>query len=138
MALNVKNTNYSGEVLETLLTLAATGNEIVEKGLLCVIPNINKAVSIPRIKSGKMLQKRNKNPQLANSKGDFDYSEKQLEPHDMMAFTVFDPIAFEAVWRPFQPKADGVPRTAGRSAEQAAGGTVQTGDFRAGRPVRER
>lgn len=104
MALNVKNTNYSGEVLETLLTLAATGNEIVEKGLLCVIPNINKAVSIPRIKSGKMLQKRNKNPQLANSKGDFDYSEKQLEPHDMMAFTVFDPIAFEAVWRPFQPK----------------------------------
>ena len=33
MALNVKNTNYSGEVLETLLTLAATGNEIVEKGL---------------------------------------------------------------------------------------------------------
>ena len=85
MALNVKNTNYSGEVLETLLTLAATGNEIVEKGLLCVIPNINKAVSIPRIKTGKMLQKRNKNPQLANSKGDFDYSEKQLEPHDMMA-----------------------------------------------------
>ena len=91
-------------MLETLLTLAATGNEIVEKGLLCVIPNINKAVSIPRIKTGKMLQKRNKNPQLANSKGDFDYSEKQLEPHDMMAFTVFDPIAFEAVWRPFQPK----------------------------------
>ena len=47
MALNVKNTNYSGEVLQTLLTLAATGNEIVEKGLLCVIPNIQKSVSIP-------------------------------------------------------------------------------------------
>lgn len=104
MALNVKNTNYSGEVLQTLLTLAATGNEIVEKGLLCVIPNIQKSVSIPRVKSGKMLQKRKKNPLITDSKGDFDYSEKQLSPNDMMAFTVFDPSAFEAVWRPYQPK----------------------------------
>lgn len=47
MALNVKNTNYSGEVLQTLLTLAATGNEIVEKGLLCVIPNIQKVFPSP-------------------------------------------------------------------------------------------
>lgn len=30
MAIVVKNTNYNGEVLEQLLTLAATGNEIVE------------------------------------------------------------------------------------------------------------
>lgn len=78
MALNVKNTNYSGEVLQTLLTLAATGNEIVEKGLLCVIPNIQKSVSIPRVKSGKMLQKRKKNPLITDSKGDFDYSEKRV------------------------------------------------------------
>ena len=32
MAIIVRNTNYSGEVLEQLLTLAATSNEIVEKG----------------------------------------------------------------------------------------------------------
>ena len=104
MALNVSNTHYSGEVLEQLLTMAATGNEITEKGLICVIPGINKSVSIPRVKTGKMLQKRNKNPQLTNSKGDFTYSEQKLEPKDMMAFTVFDPSAFEAIWRPFQPK----------------------------------
>lgn len=102
MALNATS-NYSGEVLETLLTLAATGNEISDKGLICIIPNINKAVSIPRIKSGKMLQKRNKNPQQSDSKGDFTYSEQKLEPKDLMAFTVFDPSAFEAVWRPYQP-----------------------------------
>lgn len=106
MALSVKNTNYNGEVLQTLLTLAATGNEIVEKGLLCVIPNIQKSVSVPRIKSGKMLQKRKKNPQISDSKGDFVYSEKELAPKDMMAFTVFDPSAFESIWRPFQPKGD--------------------------------
>ena len=106
MALSVQNTNYSGEVLQTLLTLAATGNEIAEKGLICIIPNIQKSVSIPRIKSGKMLQKRKKNPQLSDSKGNFTYSEKELTPQNMMAFTVFDPSAFEAVWRPFQPKGD--------------------------------
>jgi len=104
MALNVTNTNYSGEVLETLLTLAATGNEIVEKGLICVIPNIHKKVSVPRVKTGKMLQKRKKDPQKSDSKGDFNYSEKSLEPQDMMAFTVFDPSAFEYVWRKYQPK----------------------------------
>lgn len=106
MAINVKNTNYSGEVLENLLTLATTGNEIADKGLICIIPGIDKRVSIPRIKTGKMLQKRNKNPQPEHSKGDFDYSEKALEPKDMMAFTVFDPSAFEAIWRPFQPQGD--------------------------------
>lgn len=104
MALNITNTHYSGEVLEQILTMAATGNEITEKGLICVIPGINKAVSIPRVKTGKMLQKRNKNPQVSDSKGDFTYSERKLEPKDMMVFTVFDPSAFEAIWRPFQPK----------------------------------
>ena len=104
MALNIKNTKYDGEVLESLLTVAATGNEIVGKGLICVLPNVHKKISVPRVKTGKMLQKRNKNPQFTDSKGDFDYSEKSLEPKDMMAFTVFDPSAFEHVWRAYQPK----------------------------------
>lgn len=42
MAIIVRNTNYSGEVLEQLLTLAATSNEIVEKGLIMVIPGVEK------------------------------------------------------------------------------------------------
>jgi hypothetical protein len=104
MALIVNNSNYSGEVLEQLLTVAATGNEIVSKGLITVIPGINKAVSIPRIKTSKMLRKREKNPLVTDSKGNYDYSEKKLEPHDMMAFTVFDPSAFESIWRQYQPK----------------------------------
>ena len=54
MAIVVKNTNYNGEVLEQILTLAATGNEIVEKGLIMVIPGVEKKISLPRLKSGKM------------------------------------------------------------------------------------
>lgn len=102
----LNTTNYSGEVLETALTLVATGNELVEKGLIMVIPGVHKAMSIPRIKSSRMLQKRKEDPQKSDSKGDFDYSEKKLEPKDMMAFTLFNPRAFEHIWRPFQPKGD--------------------------------
>lgn len=64
----VRNTNYSGEVLEQLLTLAATSNEIVEKGLIMVIPGVEKKISLPRLKTGKMLQKRKENPGVEDSK----------------------------------------------------------------------
>lgn len=40
MAIVVKNTNYNGEVLERILTVATTGNELVDKGLIMVIPVI--------------------------------------------------------------------------------------------------
>lgn len=104
MAIKVRNTNYTGEVLEQILTTAATGNEIVEKGLICMIPGVEKAISVPRLRTGKMLQKRKENPTVDDSKGDFDYTEQKLDPHDFMAFTVFNPRTFENIWRKFQPK----------------------------------
>lgn len=104
MALNIQNSNYSGEVLEQLLTLAATGNELVEKGLIRVEPNIGYKFSIPRLKSGTMLQKRKEMPTDNDSKGNFTYSERALEPQDFMAFTTFNPRSFERVWRRWQPK----------------------------------
>ncbi|EFZ36988.1 hypothetical protein HMPREF0663_11901 [Hoylesella oralis ATCC 33269] len=104
MAIKVRNTNYSGEVLEQILTTAATGNEIVEKGLICMIPGVEKTISVPRLRTGKMLQKRKENPTVDDSKGDFDYTEQKLVPQDFMAFTVFNPRTFENIWRKFQPK----------------------------------
>lgn len=107
MAINGLNTtNYGGEVLEQTLTLATTGNELASKGLIMVIPGVNSSMSIPRIKTGKMLQKRKEDPAKADSKGDFTYSEKKLVPHDMMAFTLFNPRAFEHIWRQYQPTGD--------------------------------
>lgn len=104
MALNIQNTNYSGEVLETILTVATTGNELVEKGLIHVEPGISDKFSIPRMKTGKMLQKRKEQPTDADSKGNFDYSEKMLKPVDFMAFTTFNPRSFEKIWRKWQPQ----------------------------------
>ena len=102
----LNTTNYGGEVLEHVLTLATTGNELVSKGLIMVIPGVNSSISIPRVKTGKMLQKRKEDPAKSDSKGDFTYSEKKLTPKDMMAFTLFNPRAFEHIWRPFQPTGD--------------------------------
>lgn len=104
MAVNIKNTNYDGEVLAKILTKAATGNELVQKGLIYLVPNVSKKYSIPRLKTSKMLRKRVEQPEDSNSKGDFDYSEKELVPKDFMAFTTFNPRSFESIWRPFQPK----------------------------------
>lgn len=104
MAIVVRNTNYNGEVLEKIMTLATTGNDLVEKGLIMVIPGVEKKISLPRIKTGRMLQKRKENPTLEDSKGNFNYSEKSLDPEDFMAFTTFNPRAFEHIWRKWQPK----------------------------------
>ena len=102
----LNTTNYGGEVLEHVLTLATTGNEMVGRGLMMVIPGINSSISIPRVKTGTMLQKRKEDPSKEDSKGDFTYSEQKLVPKDMMAFTLFNPRAFEHIWRPFQPKGE--------------------------------
>ena len=106
MAINITGSAYSGEVLEQLLVKATTTNELVEKGLIKIEPNVEKKFTLPRIRTGKMLQKRKEQPTSEDSKGDFTYDEKYLEPQEFMAYTEFNPRAFEKIWRPFQPKGD--------------------------------
>ena len=103
MAIVIKNTNYNGEVLERLFTLAVLGCQIVDKGLICVIPNVTKKLSIPRLKTGKMLQKPKEMPENRDSKGGWNYSEHVLEPEEFMAFTTFNPNTLYNIWRPYQP-----------------------------------
>jgi hypothetical protein len=64
--------------------VAATGNELVDKGLIHIEPNVSDKFSIPRIKGGTMLQKRKEQPTGDDSKGDFDYSEVVLKPVDFI------------------------------------------------------
>ena len=120
MAIIVRNTNYSGEVLEQLLTLAATSNEIVEKGLIMVIPGVEKKISLPRLKTGKMLQKRKENPGVEDSKGNFNYDEKSLDPVDFMAFTVFNPARSRTSGANGSRREPGILGTSARSAERPA------------------
>ncbi|HQB47420.1 MAG TPA: cadherin-like beta sandwich domain-containing protein [Bacteroidales bacterium] len=102
MAITVTSA-YAGEVLEELLVRATTGNQLVAGGHIRVQPNVTKKFSIPRLRAGRMLQKRKEMPTDTDSKGDFTIDEKYLEPKDLMAFTTFNPRVFENIWRPFQP-----------------------------------
>ena len=106
MAIEIKGTAYSGEVLEQLLVRATTTNELVERGLIRLVPNVSKKYTLPRLKTGTMLQKRKEQPTDEDGKGNFTYDEKYLEPKEFMAFTTFNPRAFENIWRPFQPNGD--------------------------------
>lgn len=102
----VINTAYAGEVLAKLLVKATTGNELVEGGHIRLEPNVNDKLYLPRLKTGKMLQKRKQQPKSEDSKGDFETDEKCLEPQDFMAYTEFNPRAFEKFWKPFQPNGE--------------------------------
>lgn len=102
--LKVNNTSYDGEVLDELLVRATTGNDLVAGGHIRVEDGVQKSFSIPRLKTGEMLQKRKEQPKDADAKGDFNYDERKLTPQEFMAFTTFNPRTFEKVWRPFQPK----------------------------------
>ncbi len=101
-ALNIA-TVYAGEVLEQLLVRATTGNQMVAGGHIHVQPGVQKKFIIPRLRASNMLQKRKEQPVEGDSAGDFTIDERVLEPKDFMAFTTFNPRAFEAFWRPFQP-----------------------------------
>ncbi len=97
---------YSGEVLEKLLTRATTKNEMVERGLIKLVPGISDKFYIPRMRTGKMLQKRKEQPVDADGKGNFTIDERLLQPREFMAFTTFNPRSFEKFWRPWQPKGE--------------------------------
>jgi hypothetical protein len=96
-------TVYSGEVLEQMLVRATTHNQLVGGGHIRIQQNEKKKFSIPRLKAGEMIQKRKEDPLRTDSKGDFNIDEVYLEPKDVMAFTVFNPRAFEQFWRKWQP-----------------------------------
>lgn len=102
----VINSAYSGEVLEKLLTRATTKNELVERGLIKLVPGISDKFYIPRMRTGKMLQKRKEQPVDADGKGNFNIDERLLKPNEFMAFTTFNPRSFEKFWRPWQPKGE--------------------------------
>ena len=118
MAVNI-TTAYNGEVLEQLLVRATTHNQLVAGGHIRIQPNVEKKFSIPRLRAGAMIQKRKEDPVKTDSKGNFTIDEVYLEPKDIMAFTVFNPRAFEQFWRKWQPTGNLVFRELPAEAQNA-------------------
>ena len=94
-------TNYTGEVLEELLTLTAQKTDTFDKGLIHVEPQIQKQLTLPSIKLGKIIQDRKPTPD--SSVGEYSLAERYLAPKDFMIYLEFNPREFERYYKAFQP-----------------------------------
>lgn len=99
---NAGESNYTGEVLEDLLTLTAQDNETYKEGLIHIKSGIQKKYTLPGVRLGKIIQDHKPTPD--NSKGEYDFAERYLEPEDFMIYIEFNPRDFEKYYTPFQPK----------------------------------
>lgn len=102
MALSI-TTAFPGEFLDKVLTKATLGNELVQNNLIHVEPNVLKKLYIGELTVGTLLQHRVEQPTSSDAAGTFTYAERFLEPHDIMAYTEYNPRSFETIWRRWQP-----------------------------------
>lgn len=98
---NAGQSNYTGEVLQHLLTLTAQENETYKEGLVHIKTGIQKKYAIPMVRLGKIIQDRKPIP--TSSKGEYEHAERYLEPNDFMIYTRFNPRDYEQYYKPFQP-----------------------------------
>lgn len=98
---NAGQENYTGEVLDHLLTLTAQENETYKEGLIHIKAGIQKKYAIPMVTLGKIIQDRKPIPD--SSKGSYNHAERYLEPNDFMVYLRFNPRDYEKYYKPFQP-----------------------------------
>lgn len=105
-------TNYTGEVLEDLLTYTAQENETFKKGLIHIKPGIQKKYTLPSVSLGEIIQDRKPTPvSPTDSKGEYTFAERYLEPQDFMIYLEFNPRDFERYYKFAQPDGNLVFRT---------------------------
>lgn len=98
---NAGQSNYTGEVLEDLLTLTAQDNETYKEGLIHVKSGIQKKYALPGVRLKKIIQDHKATPD--SSQGEYVFAERYLEPEDFMVYFEFNPRDYEQYYRPFQP-----------------------------------
>lgn len=103
MAINLGNgaSNYTGEVLEDLLTYTAEENETYKEGLIHIKAGIQKKFTLPAISLNGIIQDHQATP--TSSKGDYSFTERYLEPNDFMVYFEFNPRDFEKYYKFAQP-----------------------------------
>lgn len=98
---NAGTDNYTGEVLEDLLTLTAQENETYKEGLIYHKSGIQKKLALPQVRLGKIIQDHVPTP--TTSEGDYTFAERYLEPEDFIVYFEFNPRDYEEYYKPFQP-----------------------------------
>lgn len=107
MSVKVDTNSYAGEVAKVILSRALLGNQLVERGLINILPNVHHEIALPRVKMTKVLQERKSNPDVpTDAQGQWIISERKLAPEDAMVLTYFEPKTFEHLYRHLQPKGE--------------------------------
>ena len=97
------NTNFWGDVVEELMALAVTHNEIVEGGHIFISDKIQKKRALNRITMSNIIQAVAATP---TPQGQFTLDERALDPDDFMVYVEFDPGDFREAWEYLAPKGD--------------------------------
>jgi len=114
---------YAGNVLETFITLAVTGNDTVDYGIINVKSGIQHEYTLPRLGLNNIIQDRIATPD-GQSQGDFTITERKLAPKDFMVYTEFNPRDLEDFWNFAQPDNNLVFRTLDAKVQVALVGEI--------------
>lgn len=106
---NQGSQDYTGEVLDDILTYAVKGNQTYKENLIHVKAGIQKRYTLPLMQVGKIIQDHKATPD--QSVGNVDFTHRHLEPTDFMVYIEFNPRDFEEYYKPFQPNGNLVFRT---------------------------
>lgn len=93
--------DYRGEVLNDILTYTLQQNETFKEGLIHIKTGIQKRCALPLLQSGKIIQDHKPTPD--QSVGTFNWTQRTLEPNDLMVYIEFNPRDYEQYYKQFQP-----------------------------------
>jgi len=94
---------FTGTARNNIIMDLVFGAQTIQAGLLHVIPRKNDLIYLPIVKTdADQLQNRVETPDPADS-ATSEYSEKVIDPQDMLWFQLFNPEVFEHVWQQFWP-----------------------------------
>ena len=93
---------FDGTARSHILSLLVLGAETIQKGLIHTIPNKYDKISLPFVNTAPdQLQDRIPEPVVS---ADSVYTEKIIDPKDLMWYLEFLPQDFESVWADFWPR----------------------------------
>lgn len=95
--------SFAGDVVEELMMLAVTQNEVVDGGHICVDDNIVLKRSLVRYRQSNIIQNMAATP---TSYGTLSTNERQLDPDPFLVYVEFDPNEFRNLWEFAHPKGE--------------------------------
>jgi|SRR5215216_4318263 len=96
-------TNFWGDVVDELFSLAVMGNDFVDGGYIYVADGIERKLAVPKVSMSAIIQPPAATP---TSQGEFTYNEDSIDPDDFLVYIEFNPNHFRQIWDPFRSKGE--------------------------------